>query len=104
MAYSVTQRTQEIGVRMTLGADCWEVSWLVLKRGLVQLAIGLPLGLTGAFGLSRVLRSVLVQVTPTDPVTFVGVTLLLTLVSIAACLQPARRATRVDPAAALRAE
>jgi putative ABC transport system permease protein len=104
MAYSVTQRTQEIGVRMTLGADRRQVSWLVLKRGLVQLAIGLTLGLAGALALSRVMLSVLVQVTPTDPVTFAAITVLLTLVSIAACLQPARRATRVDPVVALRAE
>ena len=104
MAYSVTLRTQEIGVRMTLGADRREVSWLVLKRGLVQLALGLTLGLAGALALSRVMRSVLVQVTPSDPVTFGTITLLLTLVSIAACLQPARRASRVDPVVALRAE
>jgi ABC-type antimicrobial peptide transport system permease subunit len=104
MAYSVTQRTQEIGVRMTLGADRREVSWLVLKRGLVQLAIGLTLGLAGALALSRVMRSVLVQVTPSDPLTFGVITALLTLVSIAACLQPALRATRVDPVVALRAE
>jgi putative ABC transport system permease protein len=104
MAYSVTQRTQEIGVRMTLGADRREVSWLVLKRGLAQLAIGLTLGLAGALALSRVMMSVLVQVTPTDPPTFIAITLLLTAVSIAACLQPARRATRVDPVVALRAE
>jgi putative ABC transport system permease protein len=104
MAYSVTQRTQEIGVRMTLGADRREVSWLVLKRGLVQLALGLTLGLGGALALSQVMRSVLVQVTPSDPVTFGTITLLLTLVSIAACLEPARRASRVDPVVALRAE
>jgi ABC-type antimicrobial peptide transport system permease subunit len=102
MAYSVTQRTQEIGVRMALGAEGWQVSWLILRRGLVQLAIGLTLGLAGAFGLSRVLRTVLVQVTPNDPVTFVTVTSLLILVAITACLLPAHRATRVDPLVALR--
>jgi putative ABC transport system permease protein len=104
MAYSVTQRTQEIGVRMALGAEGRQMSWLILKRGLVQLAMGLTLGLAGALALSRVLRTVLVQITPTDPVTFVAITLLLTVVSIAACVLPARRATRVDPLAALRAE
>jgi predicted permease len=104
MAYSVTQRTTEIGVRMALGADGRNVSWLILRRGLLQLALGLTLGLAGAFGVSRVLRTLLVQVTPTDPVTFVTITVILTSVAIAACLLPARRATRVDPLVALRAE
>ena len=80
------------------------MSWLILRRGLVQLAMGLTLGLAGALALSRVLRSVLVEITPTDPVTFAAITMLLTVVSIAACLLPARRATRVDPVVALRAE
>ena len=104
MAYSVTQRTAEIGVRMALGAEGRQVSWLILKRGLLQLGLGLTLGLAGAFGLSRVLRTLLVQVTPTDPVTFGSITLILTCVAIAACVLPARRATRVDPLIALRAE
>jgi putative ABC transport system permease protein len=104
MAYSVTQRTQEIGVRMALGAAGREVSWLILKRGLIQLALGLTIGLGGALALSRVLQSVLFQITPTDPVTFAAITILLTIVSVAACLLPARRATRVDPLVALRAE
>jgi putative ABC transport system permease protein len=104
MAYSVTQRTTEIGVRMALGAESRQVSWLILKRGLWQMGLGLSLGLAGAFGLSRVLRTLLVQVTPTDPVTFGTITTILTVVAIAACLIPARRATRVDPLVALRAE
>jgi predicted permease len=104
MAYSVTQRTQEIGVRMALGADARQVSWLILRRGLSQVAIGLVLGLAGAFGLSKVLRAILVQITPSDPVTFVAISVLLTAVAIAACLIPARRATRVDPLTALRAD
>ncbi len=104
MAYSVTQRTQEIAVRMALGAASRQVSWLILKRGLVQLGIGLLLGLAGAFALTGALRRVLVQVSPTDPVTFVAITLLLTIVSIAACVLPAYRATRLDPLDALRAE
>jgi len=104
MAYSVTQRTTEIGVRMALGAEGRQVSWLILKRGLWQMGLGLSLGLAGAFGLSGVLGTLLVQVTPTDPVTFGTITAILTVVAIAACLIPARRATRVDPLIALRAE
>jgi len=104
MAYSVTQRTTEIGVRMALGAEGRQVSWLILKRGLWQMGLGLALGLGGAFGLSRVLRTLLVQVTPTDPLTFAAITTILTCVAIAACVIPARRATHVDPLVALRAE
>jgi predicted permease len=104
MAYSVTQRTQEIGVRMALGADARRVSWLILRRGLVQLALGLSIGLTGAFFISQAIGSVLVQVTPRDPATFVGISVILTLVALAACIIPARRASRVDPLIALRAE
>jgi putative ABC transport system permease protein len=104
MAYSVTQRTQEIGVRMAVGAQTGQVSWLILKLGLVQLAIGLAIGLAGALAISRVLRRLLVEISPVDPVTFGGITILLTAVSVAACLVPARRATRVDPLIALRAE
>jgi predicted permease len=102
MAYSVTQRTPEIGVRMALGADRGRIARLVLRRGLVQTGIGLALGLLGAFGLSRVLREVLAEISPTDPLTFVSITLLLGVTALAACLIPARRATRVDPLVALR--
>jgi predicted permease len=104
MAYAVRQRTQEIGIRMAVGAQPRQVSWLILKRGLMQLAIGLSLGLVGGLFLSQALRAVLVDVTPTDPLTFASITILLALVSVAACLLPARRATRVDPVVALRAE
>jgi putative ABC transport system permease protein len=104
MAYSVTQRTQEIGVRLALGADARQMSWLVLKRGLLQLAVGLTIGLGAALALSQVMRGVLVQISTTDPATFTVITVVLTIVSIAACLLPARRATRVDPVVALRAE
>jgi putative ABC transport system permease protein len=104
MAYSVTERTREIGVRMALGALGRQVSWMILKRGLVQLALGLSIGLAGALALSRLLRSVLIQIAPSDPITFATITMLLTAVSIAACLLPARRATHVDPLVALRAE
>jgi putative ABC transport system permease protein len=108
MAYSVTQRTQEIGVRMALGAAARQVSWLVLRRGLVQLGIGLLIGVGGAYWLTSVMKSqiseIVVQITPNDPGTFVAITLLLLGVGIAACLIPARRATRVDPMVAFRAE
>jgi predicted permease len=102
MAYAVTQRTPEIGVRMALGAQPRQVRWMVLRLGLVQLGIGLVIGVGGAFLLSRAVERALVGVTPTDPLTFAGITTLLVVVSIAACLLPARRATRIDPLAALR--
>jgi ABC-type antimicrobial peptide transport system permease subunit len=104
MAYSVTTRISEIGVRMALGAGGRQVSWMILRQGLTQLAIGLTAGLTGAYFLSQILRSLLVQTTPTDPLTYTVITVLVTSVALAACLIPARRATRVDPMVALRAE
>jgi predicted permease len=104
MAYAVAQRTQEIGVRIALGARAGHVSWLVLRQGIIQLSVGLVLGLAGGFGVSRLLQSLLVQVPPTDPVTFGFVTGLLVLVTLAACLLPVRRATRLDPLVALRQE
>jgi putative ABC transport system permease protein len=103
-AYSVTQRTQEIGVRMALGAQGKQVSWLILRRCLVHLIIGLTLGLAGAFAVGRLLRSMLFQTGPTDPVTLVSITLLLAVVAIAACLWPAWQATRLSPVTALRYE
>ena len=104
MAYSVTERTQEIGVRMAVGAQPRHVWWLILRRGLLQLAIGVPLGLAGALALGVVLQRMLVDMTPGDPFTFAGITVLLAVVAIAACLLPARRAARVDPMVALRIE
>ena len=104
MAYAVTQRTPEIGVRMALGAQAGQVRWMVLRLGLVQLGIGLTLGIGGAFLLSRAIERSLVGVTPSDPATFLGITALLTVVAIAACMIPASRATRIDPLVALRAE
>lgn len=102
VAYSVTQRTPEIGVRMALGADPRHVSWLFLQRALAQVAIGLTLGLAGAVALSGVLQSMLVQLPAGDPVTFAGVTVLLIAVAVLACLMPVRRAVRIDPSTALR--
>jgi len=103
-AYSVTQRTQEIGVRMALGARASQVSWLVLRQGLVQLAIGLVLGTAGALLAAPVLQTLLVQIKPTDPITLGGIALLFTAVTVCACLIPARRATKLDPLTALRIE
>jgi putative ABC transport system permease protein len=104
MAYSVAQRTQEIGIRMAIGAQQVDVLWLIVKRGLVQLTIGLPLGLAGALALGVALQRMLVEITPGDPATFAGITALLAAVSAAACLLPARRAARIDPMVALRTE
>jgi ABC-type antimicrobial peptide transport system permease subunit len=104
MAYSVTQRTSEIGVRMALGAEGRQVSWLILRRGLIQMGIGLSLGLTAAFFLSKVLATLLIQIPARDPLTFASITIILTIVALCACIFPARRATRVDPLVALRAE
>jgi putative ABC transport system permease protein len=101
-AYSVVQRTPEIGVRMALGAQPEQVLWLVLKRSLVQLAIGLPIGVAGAFGVGRLLQTLLVQTSSRDPATVASIAALMIAVSIAACYWPARRATRLDPVNALR--
>ena len=103
-AYSVSQRTQEIGVRMALGAKRRQVSWLILRRGLAQLAMGTALGLVGAYFASGVLQSLLVQMSAQDPLTFVLITVLLLFITVTACLLPARRAMRVNPVVALRAE
>jgi putative ABC transport system permease protein len=103
-AYSVTQRTQEIGVRMALGAQARQVSWLVLRQGLVQLMIGLALGTAGALLAAPVLQTLLVQIKPTDPITLGGIGFVFTVVTVCACLIPARRATRLDPLTALRIE
>jgi putative ABC transport system permease protein len=103
-AYSVTQRTTEIGVRMALGAQPGQVLWLVLRRALVQLAIGVPIGVAGTFAVGKVLESVLVQTSTRDPVTIGSIAVVMIAVSVAACLWPARRATRLDPVSALRYE
>jgi putative ABC transport system permease protein len=105
IAYSVAQRTQEIGVRMALGAQRLAVCWIILRRALAQLAVGLTLGLAAAFVLSDVLwGGGMIVITPGDPMTYAAITILLSVVSIAASLVPARRATRIDPVIALRTD
>ncbi len=104
MAYAVTQRRREIGVRMALGATRRDVVRLVLARALRVVVAGLVVGLAGAAGVTRVLQRFLFGVTPTDPIAFTAVTLLLLAVGLTAAWLPARRAARVDPLSALRAE
>jgi predicted permease len=104
MAYAVTQRRREIGVRMALGAERRDVLRLVLTRALRVVLAGLIVGLAGAAGVTRVLQRFLFGVTSTDPIVFTLVTLLLLAVGLMAAWLPARRATRIDPCAALRAE
>lgn len=104
MSYSVSWRTHEIGIRMALGAKRADVLRLVVRQGMTMTFIGLALGLVGAFSMSRVIAGLLHGVSPTDPLTFTVVSIVLLAVALLACLIPARRATRVDPIVALRTE
>jgi len=104
IAYSVRQRTREIGVRVALGATTWDVRRLILGQGLLVTGVGIGLGLIASLGLTRVVASYLVGVSPTDPVTFLGVPVVLMLVAVVASYLPARRAATIDPTRALREE
>jgi len=104
MSYSVTQRAHEMGIRMALGAGRGDVVKLVTKEGMSLAGIGLGLGLAGAFGLTRLMSTMLFGVTATDPVTFVTISIFLGVVAFCACFVPAHRATKIDPIVALRYE
>jgi ABC-type antimicrobial peptide transport system permease subunit len=104
LAYLVSHRTQEIGVRLAIGADRSRVLGMILRHGLSLAAVGIGIGLAGAFALSRLIEGLLYGVRPNDPLTFVAVTVLLLLVALLASFVPAWRATRVPPTTALRAQ
>jgi ABC-type antimicrobial peptide transport system permease subunit len=104
MSYTVTQRTSENGVRVTMGAQPKDVFRIIVGEGLRLVLIGVGVGLAAALALTRLLKTFLFGISAYDPLTFVGVSVLLTLVAVAACCFPARRATLVDPLVALRYE
>jgi len=104
ISYSVTQRTREIGIRVALGARSQEVAGMFVRHGLTLATIGVAIGLTAAFGLMRVMASLLFEVSPVDPLTYIAVALTLVGATVLASYVPALRATGVDPAVALRSE
>ena len=104
IAYAVTQRTQEIGVRMAIGASRWDVSWMFLRKGLTQLAVAMLIGLPAALGFGTAANLTMASIEPADPPTFIAVTVLLGTVALIASVVPARKAARVDPLTALRSD
>jgi len=104
VAYAVTQRTHEIGVRVALGAQRRDVLALLVGEGMTLALLGVGIGLAGALALTRLMSGLLFSVSPTDPATFATITVILALVALAASYVPARRAARVNPVTALRAE
>jgi putative ABC transport system permease protein len=104
ISFTASQRTQEVGIRMALGAQTGDVLWLIVGQSMATAMIGVAIGLAAAFGLTRLMTSLLFSVTATDPLTFVAIPIMLTGVALAACFVPARRAAKVDPMVALRYE
>lgn len=104
ISFTVNQQTREFGIRIALGARPQDLLWWVVRRGLALAAIGIMIGLPAAWAAARLMRSLLLGVSVADPLTFVGVTLLLSAAAFAACVIPARRAAAVDPIISLRCE
>lgn len=104
VSYSVARRTNEMGIRMALGAESLHLYGMVLRQGMAPVALGLVAGVAGSLAAGRVLASLLYEICARDPLTIGAVAILLTLVALAACTLPARRATRVDPLVALHYE
>jgi len=104
MALSVSQRTHEMGIRMALGATRGNLLWMALRQGMALVLVGLAIGVIGALALTRLMSTLLFAVEPTDPLTFLAVSLALAAVAAIACFVPARRVTTIDPLTALRSE
>ena len=104
LAFAVSQRTRELGIRMALGAQAGDLLTMVIKQGMSLVAVGSLVGLAGAYGLARVIASLLFGVTATDPLIYLLTPFALLLIALLACYLPARRATKVDPLVALRYE